>query len=525
MSTIRKYHPFYFAGLLLCIILVWIYPYYQYFIDPDAISYLTISKRYAAGDFQKAVNGYWSPWSCWLTAALITKGVAPFKSAIVINAMAALGFLYISQSLFLLYNVTRRMQWLLCMVLSVFLCYAVFKQSFDDLWECFFLLVSLRILLSPGFERKPVLWIVMGVTGALAYFAKAYSFPFFIVNTICCSFFIVKAWHKASRRLWLLISTTSIAVMIICSFPWIWLLYDKYGSWMTSSAGSLNMSWYLVGHPYFKQNILQLVPPVYPDAVSYWEDPYMANGATPHFWDSLHLFGLQLLRSGYNMLKLLLSMSEISVFTLPAFMLSISMLVSKNIRRFFGRRMLVITLSFLLFPVGYMLINFEARYIWYMVPLVMVVGTNAVARLWPAVYTRRIISFLFAFSFLIWPIYDLSVMYRRGEKEHMLAEQLKQLGIKGSYSANTVFGDANYISTQQLAYFSESVFYPFTSSYVPYGSLLYDLRRYHVKYFFYYYDGIKNDGDYIMKDEHGKPFPELTGNKIDGLKVFLLSNK
>lgn len=527
MSVLKKYNPFFVAAILLCIILVVIYPYYRYYVDPDAISYLTISKRYATGDFQKAINGYWSPWSCWLTALLITKNIEPFTAAIIINAIGALGFLYISQSLFVLYNIARRMQWMLCSVLSVFLCYAVFKQSFDDLWECFFLLSSLRIMLSPGFERKPLLWLAMGMTGALAYFAKAYSFPFFILNTICCSFFVIKGWEKNKLSKWLLISTVSIGVMLACSFPWIYLLHAKYGSWMTSSAGPLNMSWFLVGHPYFKKDILQLIPPVYADAVSYWEDPWKANGHTPHFWDSAHLFGLQLLKIGYNVLKLLLSMSEISAFILPAGLLCISMAVSKNIRQFFSERIFVPALSFLLFPLGYILVNFEARYIWYMLPLAMLISANAIYRLWPIseLNIKRTVTITFLLSFLIWPIYDMAEMYREGEAQYEQAQQLKQMGIKGSYAANTVFGDANYIATQQLAYFSGCRFYPVTSSYVPYGSLLYDLRRYRVKYFFYYYDNVRDDGTYTMKDEHGNAFPEVTGGKISGLKVFLITNQ
>jgi hypothetical protein len=72
------------------------YPFNQYYIDPDATAYLTIAQRYAHGDLQRAINGYWSPWSIWLTAALIKTGIAAFKAAIMVNAIAAVGFLAVN---------------------------------------------------------------------------------------------------------------------------------------------------------------------------------------------------------------------------------------------------------------------------------------------------------------------------------------------------------------------------------------------------------------------------------------------
>jgi len=78
MGRWQKYYPFFAAALLLYVALLIIYPHYQYYIDPDGTAYLTISKRYAAGDIQRAINGYWSPWACWLTAGLIRCGYTCF---------------------------------------------------------------------------------------------------------------------------------------------------------------------------------------------------------------------------------------------------------------------------------------------------------------------------------------------------------------------------------------------------------------------------------------------------------------
>src|SRR5690606_7113878 len=159
-------------------------------------------------------------------------------------------------------------------ILAVFLASAVYLQSFADLWQCFFLLLSLHIMLSERFRTRPGYWILYGATGALAYFAKAYSFSFFILNTVGCGFFVIQAWKKENRRAFAGMAITSLLTMIILSAPWIYLLHEKYGSWMTSTAGKLNLSWYLTGEPFYDKDIVYFLPPPYGDSPYYWEDPY-----------------------------------------------------------------------------------------------------------------------------------------------------------------------------------------------------------------------------------------------------------
>ncbi|MFI5196898.1 MAG: hypothetical protein ACHQD8_07390 [Chitinophagales bacterium] len=431
MQAIRKYTPFFTSALLMYVLLFFIYPHYQYYIDPDGVSYLTISKRYAAGDFQKAVNGYWSPWSCWLTALLIKGGIEAIPASVIINTIGATGFLFISQSFFLRVNIINKLQWLLNITLALFLSYAIFGQSFDDLWECFFLLATLRLMLADNFVKKPVLWIASGVIGALAYFAKAYSFPFFILNTVCCVYFIC----KDNKAQWLKISLTSIITMFVCSLPWIMALHNKYGIWATSTAGPLNMSWYLVGHPHWKEGVDLLIPPAYPDSPYYWEDPWFANGDTPHFWNSWQLFGRQLLKIIHNLYKLLVSMVQLSVF-FPLITVVLIRFVSNNKARVTTAPAFIVALSFLIFPLGYVLINFEARYIWYMLPLSMLAGSLFIQNHLSGKSYSRILPLVFSIGFLIYPAWNMVIMFHLGKDEYDIAKKIKLADIHGSFTGN-----------------------------------------------------------------------------------------
>ncbi len=516
MAPVQKYIPFFSSALLMCIALFFIYPHYQYYIDPDGTAYLTISQRYANGDYQHAINGYWSPWSCWLTALIIKAGLSAIPASVIINAFGAIGFLFISQSLFLKFKIITRLQWLLNSSLAFFLCYAVFWQSFDDLWECFFLLGTLRLMLIDEYKSKPALWLLFGITGALAYFAKAYSFPFFILNTICCVYFIC----KDNKTQWLKISFVSIASMMLCSLPWIIALHSKYGIWTTSTSGSLNMSWYLVGHPHWKEGIDLLIPPAYKDSPYYWEDPYFANGDTPHFWSSFHLFGLQLLRIGYNLLKFIKSMLQISVFFPVIVMVLIKFITNKQ-ARVTTAPTFTVALSFLLFPLGYMLVNFESRYIWYMLPLCMLAGSLFIQNHLSGTGKNyvKILPWVFVLSFLIYPVWGMMSMFNEGANEYKIAEQLKHMNIHGSFICMAKPG-AEVQRIERLAYFSGNQFYSLAKSVEAQKDLLGEMRRYHVNYYFAYGESAK---EFSFNDEQGKPFPELTNYGIKGLKVFVVN--
>ncbi len=507
MNAARKYGPFFVSALLMYVVLFVIYPHYQYYIDPDGTAYLTISQRYANGDYLRAINGYWSPWACWLTALLIKTGVAAIPASVLVNSAAATGFLYISQSFFLCFAIEKKFQWLLNVALALFLCFAVFWQSFDDLWECFFLLGTLRLLLTKDFVSKPALWVLYGFVGALAYFAKAYSFPFFILNTVCCVYFL-----SADNKLkWIKISLASVCVMMVLALPWVWLLHGKYGIWTTSVAGTLNTSWYLVGHPYWKEGINILLPPAYPDSPYYWEDPWFVNGATPHFWNSWHLFGLQFLRIGLNIWKFIVSNLQLSVFFIAIVGYAKWMLIWQR-KTELAKDMRVLMLSFLLFTIGYLLVNYESRYLWYMVPPAMVIGARYIQQL-KQKELKRVLPFLFAVSFLVYPALQMRSMYNEGKDEYDMAMQMKHMDLKGSYTVYPQHVSAS--SIERLAYFSGMQYYsiPLPGS-RSFDEVLRDMNRYHVNYLIKY----GNNSEVRLPD--GRVLTDVAHGSINGLSIF-----
>lgn len=512
------------AALLLLVLLYVAFPYYQYYIDPDATAYLTIARRYAQGDWQTAINGYWNPWSCWLVGVLMYNGVADTVAMVVVNAAAAVGFIYISQSLFRRMQVLRGLQWVFNLTLAGFLCYAVFWQSFADLWGCLFLLCSLRLMLAERFTKSPLLWVLTGLVGALGYFAKAYALPFFVLHLLSCSCVIANAREKANRRQWLKMVLTILVVTAAISFIWVIFLHDRYHIWTTGTAGSLNMSWYLVGHPYWKEGIQHLLPPAYNGSVYYWEDPYVANGIAPHFWSSPRLFLLQGPRLVQNMLKFLSASNELSAFFLPAILIAAAIAFSKRIRASFPQGVRIVALSFLLFPLAYFLINFEARYLWYMLPLSMIfiaLAWQRLAPLLPQVWLRRAVLTAIAASYLATPALGLKNMYKVGQDEHRIAQTLRAAGVTGSFTGNATQGP----ETQQLvrmAYLHGGLHYYLPVKGSSFAQVMTEAQQRQLGYYIHFTRPGDNPAQ-PMPDERGQPMPEVQLPPGAAFRVFRIA--
>lgn len=508
---------------MLITILFFVFPYYQYYVDPDATAYLTIAKRYANGDFYKAINGYWSPWSIWLTALLIKMKFAAFKAAIIVNAFGALCFLYVSNSLFKYFKLTTFARWILSITLSLFLVYAIFWQSFDDIWECFFLLFILRIIIRRDFAYKSALWKFVGFLAALAYFAKAYSLPFVVLEIFCLSYLVTQLQHVKNKKQWRKITVVTLFTMLLFMSPWLGALYYKYGTFMTSSAGSLNLSWNVVGHPMYKDGLHHLIAPIYKDSPYYWEDPFLVNAFTPQFWNSPHLLLSQIVRIGFNILKFIQSINELSMFFGVVIIAAFFVVFNKKTKDFQDDKIVIAALSFLLFPLGYFLINFESRYLWYMLPISMILGAviiqNFETYFSSKKYILKVLIVVFALSFLVTPIMNMKKMYLEGQKEYLLAETLKKEGIQGSFTSSLPYSEKTQ-KIVRLAYFSSCTYYSLPMS-VSKQVLLNDMRKYKVKYYFLF----ENTNDIIadFTDEYNQPLPEIAKGKLEGLRVFLVN--
>lgn len=506
--------------LLLAIALL--YPFCQYYVDPDSTSYLIISRRYANGDWQNAINGLWSPLGCWLTAIFIKLGIAELFAALLVNTIAAVGFLYVSISLYKRFDLASDNVLWLGFCQAFFLSMAVYWQLFDDLWQCFFLTFILYILLKDDFITNSKLWLFVGLLTGLAVFSKAYSLPFLMLVLPITLY--VKSAASIRSIFKPLIVIFSVTACVIA--PWVYLLHLKYGVWTTSLAGKMIFSWFLIGHPVWRSDIITLLPPAHNGSVYYWEDPYLFNGLYVHFWDTQAYFIRQVLRVGYTTLLTIKCLFEISLLLPLTYLSLILIFIKKRYRNLLQKRTLIVAFWMLLLPLGYITVHVESRYLWVLLPLSIVLYSSLQAL--PEAITRRPISIkIFALSLLVFPIYSLFTIANIGKEENKYAEYLSSSGI----SSKKIVSNLHPRHLGKICYFSKNQFYTIVpqvdkkdsviSHNIPIANteaLIKDITRYNVEYYMHY-----SGENWLLSPGYNRLFNSLIEDKR--LKLILIDKR
>lgn len=505
-----------YAILLFIIAALITYPYYRYYIDPDAVGYLTIAKRYATGDYLRAVNGLWSPFHPWLVALGIKNGIDALLTAQLTNALACILVLISTFSLFRRFQIHSAITFAFMTVLPAFLTYCLFKQLFDDVWQIVFLLWYLLLLTSRDFLKKPWKWLLCGFIGALAFYAKTYSL-YFIFLHLPVAAYLLSGKDRGNKQSWIIPCVTVMVTMLLWLTPWMFAMHTKYGKWTLSNAGDINQSWTLKGRKTFDPAIKHLIPPPHEDSPCNMEDPYFNE---PHYfkpWQSPQLFAAQLLRSTLSVAQGLYIINEMSPFLLSVLIISAYFIFFRKDQQYFNTRHKVLMWAAVIMPLGYVLLHFEARYIWLLGYIGIILGSVWLMALQKYITPPKlwyVLIWIFALSYTSYAFYDMKLLFRKGEDLYMQAQQINKLGLKGSYTSNDKPTRAPMTALLvNCPYYT--IEYPDFSR----AELLEEMRRYGVRYYFLYH--APHDGPSIkFDDEAGRPFPELTGGNIPGLKIF-----
>lgn len=512
------------SGVILLLTVWGLYPFLQNYIDPDATSYLTISKRYLQGDYQNAINAFWSPLGIWLTTlAVKTFGWELFTAAIIVNTIASLSTLWTSQYLFHKFRQSAFERLLFAVFFALFWAYATYKQSFTDIWQYFFLTLYFLILTHQAFVRKWHYWIGLGIVAALAYFAKAYAFYYSLLLLCIILGMQYKYYKNISFKKLILIFVVVLITQVLVASPWIGLLYQKYHQITLSTAGNLNLSWWLMGTQDYNSNIKVVLPPSVSGGIFCFEDPYLYQGNLPKFWHAPGLFFKQMIRVAYNYLGWNESANILSSFYFSIWIISLVYFFSKK-RWQQNQGIQQVWLFFISYPIAFWLMTFDhGRYLWLTLPLSCILALYFF-ELWifPVIHSlgRKILTAILFLSLIITPIADLKEMWRAGDAEKELAQSLNALGIQGGFISNLGYEKSESPFLLRLAYFAQCPWYCTVSDEWSTTAIIQDAARYKVPYYFYFYKGAADN--FELKDANGNVFPEITKDKIKGIKVFAL---
>ena len=347
---------YYIAYLLVAAI---VFPFVRWYADnPDTFQYIDIAKKYLAGDWHYAVNGDWSPLISWLLTVpllLVSDDLLAFKLF-----QFLIGLFALEQWIRLLpfTKLPDRWKFYLSLMIIPFLVNYSLLNCTPDLLFLALLVLLLNQLLKGSIFHDTKRVIIIGATGALLYFTKAFGFPLFLALSTFAAIHAMKSAQFSGKSF-----LTLMAIFLVLSACWIIPLSVHYGKFTLSEAGRYNAS---AGVAPSGQRLLPVlddglhVPP--PHATSAWERPsdFVSGETVTLFNNATDYF--QVIKRNLRSIYFYDFRNQAGIVLL--ILLLIAALRSK-LKEFLNERWVVLSLVFILILyLGYSLILVHTRYTW-----------------------------------------------------------------------------------------------------------------------------------------------------------------
>jgi hypothetical protein len=354
--------------IFVTLLIVYANYYYDRLFPSDAVSYISIAEKYAAGNFGTAVNAYWSPMISWLMALQIKLGVPAIQAFHIIKIISGLLLIFFAEKIIHQYNWPNWAQVACSIIVSAWAAYFTLHFLSPDALMTAGLLLYLHLVLSGKWLQQP---LITGLLGAALYFTKAFGFYFFAAHLLLYIFWKLLSDKKQFLYIiqnWLI----AFSVFIAASGVWMIALHHRYGKWMISSAGSYNHGLMQYGdgsvQPVLRSGLLPL-----PDSSAYhpWEEITLVHTYTDWWpWQSQDYFLLQLKvirNNGWYMLQHMYGANRLAWPALLAGLLVIIFFAYKKIVKQSNvsvlRKIAHTSVFVLLYCFGYAVAGVDERYL------------------------------------------------------------------------------------------------------------------------------------------------------------------
>jgi hypothetical protein len=517
-SSWHQDSPFLSLSLLIYIFLgVFFFTCYQHHINNlDAISYISIARKYLQGDVANAVNGFWGPLLSWLLVPFLFFGADPVPAARIINLFIGLLTLIGAISLSYRMPLARTIRRALFFILIPIVQYYAYTLISPDLLVVCLLVAYFNCIFAGDYPRSTGQGVLCGLIGALAYLAKSYLFPFFILHFNLFSFLhYARSTTAAAKKQVRNCVVWGLAVFFIISGAWAGLISNKYGEMTIGTAGRYNflmLGPHGIGHPaYYKgkltdQTFLMDLPNE--SAINPSEDPSYFTWKTWSPFESWRSFEHLVNLFSRNLMSLFTAYQSFSFLSTVIILLYGLYGAKKYTRRFLLEETSFPLLTMILFPLGYTVLLVEARYVWINNILILLMGGFLLTVLFSCDFMtavlRRTVLLIFAGSFAVMPAMNLLEEKNKGKDIYVLSEALRrQYYIKGSVASNE-----EWYKTSALTFHLNCRFFSVTKRKS-------ELLKYNIDYYFLW--NYEQQGLAFLAD-----YKEITGGTVPGLRIYSL---
>lgn len=482
---------------------------YRFFIQDDVASYIDIAQKYASGHFGDAVNGYWSPLLPLLMVPFLLLNVGPLLAVNFIAILAGLVAL-VGMNMFVnKFVLDSKVKFtVLASAIPLLLYFAATDLSPDLLTACL-LLFYLYFTVNDAYGERRAFGIYAGLFGGLAYLAKSYCFYFFIVHFVVVNISQYCASEKKFQKGVVTNFVLGMLTFALISVTWIALISIKYGHLTTSTVAEINLSTIVAPNrpsPGYPMKYEGLLPPPDQFSVSAWDDPsylHVTKWSPFQSWHDFVYFGKHTLLNFLGAYEILAALSVIFPFLVVVLLL---LLLSKlryssreeffhSVKRLFCERDIIVwlTISLMIYLGGYVLALVQARYLWIVFLVLLLIGGELLQKLFSFrhVEERGKVVVLFCLWLLIVtiPLVKLQFGAGQGKDIHEFAASLQSLGVSGNIASNPQTGTMqNYQKTLKLSYLIHAKYFGEPLSRES-GALTQELKRSHVDYYFVWNNG------------------------------------
>jgi hypothetical protein len=212
---------------------------YHKFLNNDTLSYINLAERYAAGDWQHAINGYWSPLYCWLLCCCKLAHLPLLQSCYVINFIFAASGLFILCKLAARYLTQPLFYFAFGLYALLLMLFYAMSTLTPDLMATVFCLWFLLLVTDSRFARTKHISLLAGVAGACAYFSKVYNFvPIHLFLALLILLVLVK--NTPSKLKYIIPVLKTYGVFIALAAIWITVLSIHEHRLVFATSGRLN---------------------------------------------------------------------------------------------------------------------------------------------------------------------------------------------------------------------------------------------------------------------------------------------
>lgn len=535
----RKFNPIITALLLVLLtyaaFIITTFHYER--LTGDATLYLGIAEKYIRGDFSNAVNGYWGPLLSWLLIPFLYLGSSHLFAINTLDLIFGLLTIIGVWRLSFKFQINEKVKSVILLPLAPILLFFSLIQPMDFLLLCV-LIFYLNTVFRKDYPDRIAHGALSGALGACAYFAKPYGFPFFISH-----FLLINACHyfgsslPEQKKNVLRNAVTGFLIFSLLSGVWVAFISMKYqrltfsnmGRGVFASLGPESVHSTLEkGDPIFFEGFFE--PPNETATVIY-EDPSYARKKT---WSPLESPGLfkhflaNFTENIFESLRIYDSFSRLSTAIVIAY---IVLILTRPSNKFFSSgEMLYPLLTIVLYTAGYMPFHFEARYLWIVNILLLLMGGKVLHELFQTKFfknktvTNTLIAF-FILSFVLTPAKSVIEIGKKNfnKEMYLLGTELnRRYDIHGNIASNrqrveTSIHDA-WHRTFRLAYWLKSRYYGQARENISDEELEAELRKFKIDYYFFW-------GDPHSVPQFLTQYREMIRGEIPGLAVYSLHEK